>query len=191
MTLDIQGYGSLELRTYMSGSGADWIYAASMNLSDDTFLGCYSGRIFKLSSQGDVIALWDAKYPIEALTPMGGVLLVETGTTVFSVSKQALKGEAEVWGRERVTYFPKGFVVEKRKQMQIYNMHAVPLGEISTQDSIRGYWRAGEDLVLETNKAIAYVRGVFRSTRNRKQDPTSIAEDEQFSNIDGGRSGVN
>lgn len=162
-SIDIEGFGRVNIETRFSGIGQDWIYAAAFNeIGTKVFLGCYSGRIFILDLSSMVIGTLDARETVVSIVPSGSNLLVETSSRVLSFVDGEYRGAVTIGTPHAVTYFPGGFIITDGKTLRVFDSRTTHLGDLITNDTIRGFWRVGNDLAIEMNKACARISGVFR-----------------------------
>jgi hypothetical protein len=162
-SVDVGGVGRLNFEISMVGPGQDWIYAAAFNeLGTMVYLGCYSGRIFILDLQSNVISTLHAHETVLSIVPLGTTLLIETTSRVLSLVSGEYRGHVATGTQCSITYFPGGFIVKDGRTLRVFDLLTNHLGDLVALDTIRSFWRVGLDLAIEMNKACARVSGVFR-----------------------------
>jgi hypothetical protein len=164
-SIDLEGLGRVNIETSIGGGGLgqDWIYAAAFNeIGTKVFIGCYSGRIFILDLSSTVISTLDARETVLSIVPSGSNLLVETSSRVLSFVDGEYRGGLTTGTQRSVTYFPGGFIITDGKTLRVFDSSTTHLGDLVTNDTIRGFWRVGFDLAIETNKVCARISRVFR-----------------------------
>ena len=109
-----------------------------------------------------VIGTLDARETVVSIVPSGSNLLVETSSRVLSFVDGEYRGGLTIGTRHSVTYFPGGFIITEGTTLRVFDSSTTHLGDLITNDTIRGFWRIGNDLSIEMNKAFARISGVFR-----------------------------
>lgn len=161
-TVEIAGVGSIEFEIGMAGGGDDWIYAATLDPTDGSvFLGCYSGRVFVLDRSANVLSLLDVHTTMREIVPLQEALLLRTDTRIFSVVDRSLAGEVDVWQKDSITYHGRGFIVQTGKVLELYDARCTLSGTVEASETPRGFWRANDALVIEFNRDLVTVGGIF------------------------------
>lgn len=154
--------GTIVIETATLSSGEDWVYAAALSGVDEyVYLGCYSGRIIVVNLEGEAISVLNVGHPVRALTPLDNLLMIQTDTRVFGVRESDILFEIDTWEKGPLTYTPTGFMYETGNTLHVHGATGGLAGRIKVNEPIRGYWRRGSDLQIETNRSTSIVRGVF------------------------------
>jgi len=155
-------FGSIEFSIGVVGQWQDWIYAAAINPeATRVFLGCYSGRTFELDASGRTVRMMKFSEPITNLMPLEGHLLIESHSKITSLDKNRVCGSIAKPSGCSLTYSPGGVMVLQGKRLAVFGRDLKSLGEIEVFDTIRGFWKMNESLVLETNRAEVKVDKFF------------------------------
>lgn len=161
-TVELAGGESFEFEISMVGGGDDWIYAAALDPADGSvFLGCYSGRVFVLDRNANVLSLLDVHTTMREIMPLQEALLLRTDTRIFSVVDRSLAGEVDVWQKDSIAYHGSGFIIQQGKTLALYNHRCGLEGTLEASETPRGFWRASDALVIEFNRDLVTVGGIF------------------------------
>jgi len=156
------GRMEIEIGIGMTVSGGDWIYAAA--LAEDSqyaYLGCSSGRVFIVDLEGHAVGVLNVQQPVRALVPLRQTLFIQTDTRVFGVEGSSMVAEIDIWEKGATTYYPGGLMVQSGRSLHVFDSKGLLTGRIEGGEPLRGFWRVGSDLQIETNKSVAVVRNVF------------------------------
>lgn len=154
--------GTIEFSIGVVGQWQDWIYSAAINPEGTrVFLGCYSGRIFELDASGHTIKTIKFNEPITTLMPLESHLLIETHSWIVALAENKVCGTIAKQHGSSVTYYPGGVMLLQGKRLLVFDRDLKSMGEIEAFDTVRGFWKAGESLAIETNRAITKVDEFF------------------------------
>ncbi len=155
-------FGTIEFSIGVVGRWQDWIYSSAINPEGTrVFLGCYSGRIFELDASGRTVKTIKFSEPITTLTPLESHLLIESHSRIVALAENKVCGTVAKQQGSSVTYYPGGVILLHGKRLLIFDRDLKSIGEIEAFDTVRGFWKAGESLAIETNRAITKVDEFF------------------------------
>ena len=145
------GY-SVTLTMSMSGPG-DWIYATHItSRRERVFLGCYSGLIYCIDLDGNVLKTYQTDSTIEGILERGRNLYIWTRTSLFVVEGDKVVSHIDLRGGGLECFADWGFIVKKGASLALYSVEGTWLGNVRFEKEAREVVPTANGLVAYTTK---------------------------------------
>jgi DnaJ-domain-containing protein 1 len=145
------GY-SVKLTMSMSGPG-DWIYATHMtSRAERIYLGCYSGVIYCVDLDGNVLKLYQTDAPIGGIVERGRHLYIWTHTSLYVLEGDKVVNHIDLRGRELECFAEWGLILKKGSSLVLCSEDGTWIGDVRFQRDTREVVPAATGLVAYTTK---------------------------------------
>lgn len=155
--------GGLRLEmTMYAGTPQDWVYAASFAADDGgAFLATYSGKVVRVSQQGQPEVVYDIGSCPSEIVDAGRYTYFLTPTRLYVVEdKVKLAGFLDVFQQGRLLVSKTGFGLLTSKRLQWFTQTGARVGELTARDPIRAIHTADGCAIVQTRQHRVEVRGL-------------------------------
>lgn len=140
---------------------ADWVYAASFAAqSDDAYVAGYSGRVVKVTKDGQGLRVYDIGSVPERIVDTGDYLYLLTNTRLYVLRNDTLHALVDVLDGGELIVAQTGFGLFERNRLRWFREDGLLLGSVISKDPIRRVYFAEAGMVVETRQRRATVQGV-------------------------------
>lgn len=141
------------------GLGEDWIYATHVSRNYNyIYLGCYSGKVFYISKDGDIIKIFNCHDTINHIEELHDYLFIRSdrGLYIFKNSSYICSFNSMDIGHLKIL---KNYIVFiNTKDISIYTLNGEKIGSIKFKDSIIDAFERDDDINIITKKILYNVR---------------------------------
>lgn len=140
---------------------ADWVYAASFAAqSDDAYVAGYSGRVVKVTKDGQGLRVYDIGSVPERIVDTGDYLYLLTNTRLYVLRNDTLHALVDVFDGGDLIVAQTGFGLLEKNRLRWFREDGLLLGSVISKDPIRRVYFAEAGMVVETRQRRATVQGV-------------------------------
>lgn len=140
---------------------ADWIYAASFAAeSDDAYVAGYSGRVVKITKDGQGQRVYDIGSVPERIVDTGDYLYLLTNTRLYVLRNDTLHALVDVFDGGELLVAQTGFGLIEKNRFRWFREDGLFMGSIISKDPIRRAYCTETAMVVETRQRRATVQGV-------------------------------
>lgn len=140
---------------------ADWVYAASFAAqSDDAYVAGYSGRVVKVTKDGQGLRVYDIGSVPERIVDTGDYLYLLTNTRLYVLRNDTLHALVDVFDGGELLVAQTGFGLLEKNRLRWFREDGLLLGSVISKDPIRRVYFAEAGMVVETRQRRATVQGV-------------------------------
>ncbi len=141
-------------------SAADWIYAAAFAAwSDSVYLASYSGRVVLVNPEGSGTIVYDIGSVPKRIIDAGDFLYLLTDTRLYVLRDDALHAIVDTFEGGDLAVTQTGFALIEPKRLRWFSPGGRYLGAVVSNDPIRVAHLNRGELILETRRRRAVVRG--------------------------------
>ncbi len=137
--------------------GEDWIY--STFFGDNIYLGCYSGKVYRFSSNYIPYITYEAHESIRNIKEINDYIFIQTHHTLFIIKDDKYIGHIDKWklGEGSFRYFECCLIYKGTKYIKIYNWDGSIICEIKFKNSIYDIFEVESNLsVITKNKTFTF-----------------------------------
>jgi hypothetical protein len=151
--LDIGDTGySVKLTMSMSGPG-DWIYATHMTArAERIYLGCYSGLIYCVDLDGNVLKVYQTDAPIDGIVERGRHLYIWTHTSLYVLDRDKVVSHIDLRGGSLKCFTEWGLIVKKGSSLVLCSADGTWLANVRFQREAHEVIPTSSGLVAYTTK---------------------------------------
>lgn len=140
---------------------ADWVYAASFAAqSDDAYVAGYSGRVVKVTKDGEGLRVYDIGSVPERIVDTGDYLYLLTNTRLYVLRNDTLHALVDVFDGGELLVAQTGFGLLERNRVRWFREDGHFMGSVVSKDPIRRAYYTEAGMVVETRQRRATVQGV-------------------------------
>ena len=138
----------------------DWIYAASFANNGGVYVATYSGRVVRLSPEGQSQFIYDIGTCPYEIVDFGRFSYFLTPTRLYVIEDGTkLAAFLDVFQQGRLIFSQSGFGLLTSKKLQWFTGSGTKLGEVTTRDPIRAIHATEGGTVIQTRQHQVVVGG--------------------------------
>ena len=168
------GHFSFGIQLSFGGSGEDWIYGSGISQdSSNIYLGCYSGKIYKINKEGivekiyiipkDKKGIYGQTNPVVYIIEKNKFLHILSYWYLYILENDMIQNVIKL-DKGRIYWFDDGFIkISKdykklyKSEIKIYNNRGDEIGKIIIRDQIKyNCYESGLLLVVTSKKAYLF-----------------------------------
>ena len=139
----------------------DWIYAASFANNGGVYVATYSGRVVRLSPEGQSQFVYDIGTCPYEIVDFGRFSYFLTRTRLYVIEDGTkLAAFLDVFQQGRLIFSQSGFGLLTSKKLQWFTESGTKLGEVITRDPIRAIHATEGGTVIQTRQHQVVVCGL-------------------------------
>lgn len=142
----------------LDGQSEDWIYATCLGLNADRiYLGCYSGKIYVISKDGNVIKLYNCHEVIRSIREKRCYLFIETDYCLYIIKDDKYLAHIKKRETGNLEWTDSGFMFVDTKELHLFSDDGIEIGSIIFKFNISDiYWVDNNLKVTTANKAYIF-----------------------------------
>lgn len=148
----------VEVEIGMGGPAEDWVYATHVGPNAETvYLGCYSGKVHKITNDGSVFEFFDCHDVISSIKERGRFLCIETDEKLFILEDDRTPEIVNKRKTTRLRWARCGFMLWGTKEIRLFADTGAEIGGMCFKKSIRDvHWNNRSLVVVTASKVYSF-----------------------------------
>lgn len=113
----------------------DWIYATYLG-SNYIYLGCYSGKVYQLTKDGDVTTVYECHDVLKSIKEKDKYLFIEIQNYLYFIKNKEYLRHINIESTNELIWIDDGLLIKSPNKIKIYSNNGLEVSEIEFKNRI-------------------------------------------------------
>lgn len=136
------------------GQEEDWIYSTYLGVNaEEIYFGCYSGKIYCLSIDGNVNTVYDCHDVVRSIEKNNNFLFIATDYYLYIIKDGEYLNHVQIWEKGSILWSKDGFILKNSHEINFFSNEGILQSTINFKNRIYDFYITKEGFnVSTTNK---------------------------------------